>query len=157
MAPCTLSNAALHSQAHQMQHCCCLKIWPVCLRCNHAVPQITAPNLIVCAHHREVQAVIDRESQPAPNSEPIKFPQQYAQSYFSQYLQLLKRLNSTYWRNVPYNGTRFVFGTVIALLMGCILWNIGTKRSTVQVGGELSRCLVSLSGPESAMTAFAVA
>ncbi|KAK9794008.1 hypothetical protein WJX73_008792 [Symbiochloris irregularis] len=90
---------------------------------------------------KEVQSVVDRESQPAPNVEPIKFSQQYAQSYFSQYLLLLKRLNTTYWRNVPYNGTRFIFGTVIALLMGCILWNIGTKRSTVQ---EFSNILGAL-------------
>ena len=48
------------------------------------------------------------------------------------HVQLYKRLNTTYWRNVPYNGTRFIFSTVIALLLGCILWDIGTERSTVQ-------------------------
>ena len=85
--------------------------------------------------------MIQRESQPAPGSEPIRFDQQYAQSTWKQYLLLLKRISTTYWRNVPYNGARFVFAGVIALLLGCILWNIGTRRSTAQ---EFSNILGSL-------------
>ena len=45
-----------------------------------------------------------------------------------QFLQLNKRNYMQYWRNVPYNGTRFIFGIVIALIMGCILWDVGGKR-----------------------------
>lgn len=77
--------------------------------------------------------MIKHESQAQPGAQPLSFDNQYAQSQWSQYVQLLRRLNTTYWRNVPYNGTRFIFATVIALLMGCILWNIGTSRGTVQV------------------------
>ena len=49
-----------------------------------------------------------------------------------QFLELLKRDYTQYWRNVPYNGTRFAFSGVIGLIIGCILWNIGTRRSSVQ-------------------------
>lgn len=81
---------------------------------------------------RELHDMIERDSQPLPDSQPLSFTTQYAQSSWVQYTQLLKRLNITYWRNVPYNGTRFIFAAVIALLLGCVLWNIGTNYSSIQ-------------------------
>ena len=53
---------------------------------------------------REVGHMVEHESQAAPGVEAIHFDKQYAQSNWSQYVQLLKRINITYWRNVPYNG-----------------------------------------------------
>ena len=47
----------------------------------------------------------------------------------AQFVELLKRDYTQYWRIVPYNGTRFAFSGVIAAIMGCILWNIGDRRS----------------------------
>ena len=38
------------------------------------------------------------------------------------------RFWQSYWRNVPYNGTRFIFATVLALLFGSILWDVANKR-----------------------------
>jgi hypothetical protein len=38
------------------------------------------------------------------------------------------RFWQSYWRNVPYNGTRFIFATVLALLFGSILFNVDHKR-----------------------------
>jgi hypothetical protein len=38
------------------------------------------------------------------------------------------RFWQSYLRNVPYNGTRFIFAVVLALLFGSILWNVGHKK-----------------------------
>ena len=34
----------------------------------------------------------------------------------------------SYWRNPAYNATRFVFATVVALLVGTILWDVGAGQ-----------------------------
>ena len=46
----------------------------------------------------------------------------------AQFVELLKRDYTQYWRNIPYNGTRFAFSGVIGAIMGCILWSIGNRR-----------------------------
>ncbi len=38
------------------------------------------------------------------------------------------RFWKSYARDVPYNGTRFIFATVLGLLFGLILWNCGHKK-----------------------------
>ena len=45
-----------------------------------------------------------------------------------QFALLLSRDFTQYWRNVPYNGTRFVFGAGFGLIMGCIFWSTGDRR-----------------------------
>ena len=50
------------------------------------------------------------------------------QQWCVQFVELLKRDYTQYWRNVPYNGTRFAFSGVIGAIMGCILWSIGDRR-----------------------------
>ena len=42
-------------------------------------------------------------------------------------LLVVCRLWQSYARDVPYNGTRFIFAGVLGLLFGLILWNCGHK------------------------------
>ena len=43
-------------------------------------------------------------------------------------LRVLRRLWQSYARDVPYNGTRFIFAAVLGLLFGLILWNCAHKQ-----------------------------
>ena len=43
-------------------------------------------------------------------------------------LWVLRRLWQSYARDVPYNGTRFIFAAVLGLLFGLILWNCAHKQ-----------------------------
>ena len=59
-----------------------------------------------------------------------------------QFVELLKRDYSQYWRNVPYNGTRFAFSGVIGAIIGCILWSIGDRRCAHTCSLQLLRCVL---------------
>ena len=52
------------------------------------------------------------------------------------------RFWKSYFRNVPYNGTRFIFAVVLALLFGSILWNVGHKKCAL--GHPSHGCLTAL-------------
>lgn len=71
---------------------------------------------------------IEQLQVPPEGEQALAFPKPHAQSFFSQFWWIEWKLQISYWRNSTYNGTRLLFATVIALLMGCILWNIGSKR-----------------------------
>ena len=77
---------------------------------------------------RRNDELIEQLSVPPEGEQELSFPKQFAQSSFAQFWWIEWKLQISYWRNAAYNGTRLLFATVIALLMGCILWNIGSKR-----------------------------
>ena len=77
---------------------------------------------------RNNEDLIARLSKPAEGADELRFSRQYAQSSLVQFWWIEWKLQISYWRNGAYNGTRLLFATTIALLMGCILWNIGSKR-----------------------------
>ncbi|KAF5191009.1 pleiotropic drug resistance protein 1-like [Thalictrum thalictroides] len=47
----------------------------------------------------------------------------------------------SYWRNTPYTAVRFLFTTSIAILLGIIFWDLGSRRSRPQ---ELSNAMGSM-------------
>ena len=51
-----------------------------------------------------------------------------------------RRFWKSYFRNVPYNGTRFIFAIVLALLFGSILWNVGHKKCGSPVFSPFHGC-----------------
>lgn len=51
-----------------------------------------------------------------PSRNPLVFPR--------------SRNVAQYWRNPAYNGVRYVFCVVLALLLGSIYWDMGMKRHT---------------------------
>ncbi|KAG2590002.1 hypothetical protein PVAP13_5NG314600 [Panicum virgatum] len=78
------------------------------------------------------KALIKELSQPAPGSSDLHFPSKYAQSSITQCMACLWKQNLSYWRNPPYNTVRFFFTTIIALLLGTIFWDLGSKVKTSQ-------------------------
>jgi energy-coupling factor transporter ATP-binding protein EcfA2/ABC-type multidrug transport system permease subunit len=82
--------------------------------------------------HEWNQALIKELSSPAPGSQDLNFPTQYAQSFNVQCMACLWKQHWSYWRNPHYNAVRFFFTTVVALLFGTIFWDLGTKRGKQQ-------------------------
>eukprot|EP00884_Botryococcus_braunii_P023385 jgi/Botrbrau1/9730/Bobra.0388s0022.1 len=62
----------------------------------------------------------------------LAFLNKYPQSQWNQFVLLLRRNFVSYWRDPAYNGTRFVFALIMALLFGTILWQIGDTRAHIQ-------------------------
>jgi ABC-2 type transporter len=81
-----------------------------------------------CLPRRQMDALIAANSTPEPGSEPLAFDVQYAQTMSRQFRMILSRHWASYYRNPPYNGTRFFFATAIAVLFGTILWQVGADR-----------------------------
>ncbi|AQK96514.1 ABC transporter G family member 40 [Zea mays] len=73
------------------------------------------------------KALIKELSQPAPGSTDLHFSSKYAQSFNTQCVACLWKQNLSYWRNPPYNTVRFFFTGIIALLLGTIFWDLGSK------------------------------
>jgi ABC-type multidrug transport system permease subunit len=84
------------------------------------------------ATFRNVQAEIDKLEVPPEGSRALHFDSQFAQSQWVQFNELIRRNLTSYARNPSYNGTRFIFGAVLGLLFGSILWQIGQKRGNIQ-------------------------
>ncbi|XP_062195514.1 ABC transporter G family member 36-like isoform X2 [Phragmites australis] len=78
------------------------------------------------------KALIKELSQPAPGSSDLHFPSSYSRSSVTQCVACLWKQNQSYWRNPPYNTVRFFFTTIIALLLGTIFWDLGSKVETSQ-------------------------
>ncbi|CAL5359016.1 unnamed protein product [Camellia sinensis] len=82
--------------------------------------------------YRRNKDLIKDLSTPPPGSKDIYFPTQYSQAFFIQCTACLWKQHLSYWRNPPYNAVRFLFTTCIALLLGTIFWDLGSKRETQQ-------------------------
>ncbi|PQQ17542.1 pleiotropic drug resistance protein 1 isoform X2 [Prunus yedoensis var. nudiflora] len=78
------------------------------------------------------KSLIEELSTPAPGSKDLYFPTQYPQSFFIQYMACLWKQHWSYWLNPEYNAIRFIYTTVVALLLGTMFWNLGTKMTKPQ-------------------------
>lgn len=74
-----------------------------------------------------MQKVIAAESIPKEGSKPLVFETDFAQSHFHQFLILLRRNFSAYWKMPSYNSVRFFAATGIGLIFGSIFWGLGKK------------------------------
>lgn len=73
-------------------------------------------------------------SMPTPGSSSgLLFQNKYSESFFKQCLICLWKQNLSYWRNVHYNGGRYFFAGMIALLFGTAFWNLGMRRWAFQL------------------------
>ncbi|KAJ7541808.1 hypothetical protein O6H91_10G077700 [Diphasiastrum complanatum] len=72
--------------------------------------------------------LIQELSVPAPGSQDLEFPTQYAQKFSVQLQACLWKQHLTYWRSPFYNVVRMFFTLVSALIFGSIFWNKGLKR-----------------------------
>ena len=78
--------------------------------------------------HRDIEALVDRLSQPEPGSQQLLFESEHAQSLIGQYCVLLRKGTVSYWRNPGYNAVRFTFTVVYGVLMGAAFWGLGSNR-----------------------------
>ncbi|TVU10992.1 hypothetical protein EJB05_44550, partial [Eragrostis curvula] len=73
------------------------------------------------------KALTKELSLSAPGSSDLYFPTKYSQSSLTQCVACLWKQNMSYWRNPGYNGVRFIFTIVVALLLGTVYWDLGGK------------------------------
>ncbi|XP_061353915.1 pleiotropic drug resistance protein 1-like isoform X2 [Gastrolobium bilobum] len=82
--------------------------------------------------YRRNKQLIAELSNPAPGSKDLHFPTKYSQSLWVQCLACLWKQHWSYWRNPPYTAVRFFSTTIIALLLGTMFWDLGSKHSNRQ-------------------------
>ncbi|XP_077211753.1 pleiotropic drug resistance protein 1-like isoform X1 [Tasmannia lanceolata] len=81
---------------------------------------------------RRNEALIKELSIPSPGSIDLYFSTQYSQPFYTQCMACLWKQHWSYWRNPPYTAVRFIFTTIIALMIGTIFWDLGSKTNTQQ-------------------------
>ncbi|KAH7447520.1 hypothetical protein KP509_01G110200 [Ceratopteris richardii] len=81
---------------------------------------------------RDNQAMIKQMSVPASGSKDLYFPSKYSQSFAGQLLASLWKQNLSYWRNPGYCAVRMFLTTVIAIMLGSIFWDLGSKMENDQ-------------------------
>ncbi|GAB2293588.1 transcription factor [Dionaea muscipula] len=81
---------------------------------------------------RRAKAVIQELSVPQQDLKELSFPTQYSQSSLVQFLACLWKQHYSYWHNPAYTTLRVVDTTLVAVLLGTIFWDLGTKLSTIQ-------------------------
>ncbi|XP_030526169.1 pleiotropic drug resistance protein 1-like [Rhodamnia argentea] len=82
--------------------------------------------------YRRNKALIKELSIPSPNSKDLYFPTKYSQSTSTQLMACLWKQHWSYWRNPPYTAVRYLFTILIALMIGTMFWDLGSKTTREQ-------------------------
>ncbi|XP_020525378.1 ABC transporter G family member 39 [Amborella trichopoda] len=82
--------------------------------------------------YRKNKEMIEALSSPPPGSEDLYFPTQYSQPFLTQCFACLWKQHWSYWRNPSYTAMKFIFTFFIALLIGTMFWDLGSKRANPQ-------------------------
>ncbi len=77
---------------------------------------------------RAINEMVEELSQPKPGTSPLAFESEHAQPLLNQYLIILKKNTTAYWRCPSYNAVRFTFTAIFAVLMGAAFWQFGRDR-----------------------------
>lgn len=77
--------------------------------------------------YRRRQQLIAEAMKADADVPPLHFATKYACGAMRQYLVILHKFSSTYWRNPSYNATRFTFTLAIAIVFGTTFWKLGNK------------------------------
>ncbi|CAL9023392.1 unnamed protein product [Prunus brigantina] len=105
--------------------------------------------------YRRNKSLIEELSTPAPGSKDLYFPTRYPQSFFTQCKACLWKQHWSYWHNPEYNAIRLIYTTIVALLLGTMFWNLGSKMEKQQelfnAIGSMYASVIFL-GIENAMT-----
>ncbi|XP_057766257.1 pleiotropic drug resistance protein 1-like [Salvia miltiorrhiza] len=78
--------------------------------------------------YRRNKALIAELSKAIPGSKDVHFGGRYSQSLLKQCKACLWKQQLSYSRNPPYIAVRLMFTTFIALMLGTIFWDLGSKR-----------------------------
>ncbi|RHN48292.1 putative iron-chelate-transporting ATPase [Medicago truncatula] len=82
--------------------------------------------------YRRNKALIKELSTPAPCSKDLYFTSQYSRSFWTQCMACLWKQHWSYWRNPVYTAIRFMYSTAVAVMLGTMFWNLGSKIEKVQ-------------------------
>ncbi|CAA0829240.1 ABC transporter G family member 34 [Striga hermonthica] len=82
--------------------------------------------------YRRNEELIKQLSLPAPGSEDLYFPTQFAQSFINQCKACFWKQHLSYWRHPQYNSIRFFMTAIIGIIFGVIFWDKGGQLSTQQ-------------------------
>ncbi|KAL5975219.1 ABC transporter G member 39 [Asimina triloba] len=82
--------------------------------------------------YRRNKALIRELSSPPPGSQELHFTTQYSQPFTTQCMACLWKQRMSYWRNPPYTAVRVLFTSFIALMLGTIFWDLGSKTKKRQ-------------------------
>ncbi|KAL5059786.1 hypothetical protein RYX36_031390 [Vicia faba] len=82
--------------------------------------------------YRRNKALIKELSTAAPGSTDLYFRSQYSTSFFTQCMTCLWKQHRSYWCNPIYSAIRFLYSTILAVLLGTMFWNLGPKIIKVQ-------------------------
>ncbi|KAL1548431.1 transcription factor [Salvia divinorum] len=74
------------------------------------------------------KALIAELNKPIPDSKDVHFNGRYSQTFLKQCKACLWKQHLSYSRNPPYIAVRLMFTTFIALMLGTIFWDLGSKR-----------------------------
>ncbi|XP_051142599.1 pleiotropic drug resistance protein 2-like isoform X2 [Andrographis paniculata] len=82
--------------------------------------------------YRRNEELIKQLSSPAPGSSEVRFPTEYAQSFFIQCRACFWKQHLSYWRHPRYNAVRFFMTIIIGAMFGIIFWDKGQQMSKQQ-------------------------
>ncbi|XP_016551122.2 pleiotropic drug resistance protein 1 [Capsicum annuum] len=77
--------------------------------------------------YRRNKALISELSVPRPGTNDLHFDNQYSQPFWTQCMACLWKQHWSYWRNPAYTAVRYIFTIFIALAIGTMFWDLGTK------------------------------
>ncbi|BDA47821.1 probable pleiotropic drug resistance protein 1 [Coccomyxa sp. Obi] len=66
---------------------------------------------------------------PAPDSQPLRFEARFPRSFLQQFMIIIRKNFTLYWRLPDYNAVRLVFTCIFGLLIGSIFWRKGNKTN----------------------------
>ncbi|XP_047340714.1 pleiotropic drug resistance protein 1-like [Impatiens glandulifera] len=82
--------------------------------------------------YKKNKAVIEELSRPAPGSKDLHFGSKYSQSFFTQCIACLWKQHLSYWRNPTYTAMRVYITAMMAVILGTLSYNMGSKRDRIQ-------------------------
>ncbi|KAL8043077.1 hypothetical protein ABFX02_09G094400 [Erythranthe guttata] len=82
--------------------------------------------------YRRNKDLINELSRPKPGAIDLYFPTQYSQPLFTQCIACLWKQHSSYWRNPLYSAVKILYTTFIALIVGSMFWDLGSRKGTKQ-------------------------
>ncbi|GER28926.1 pleiotropic drug resistance ABC transporterfamily protein [Striga asiatica] len=96
------------------------------------VPEIKEATILPLGCWMRNEELIKQLSLPAPGSEDLYFPTQFAQSFINQCKACFWKQHLSYWRHPQYNSIRFFMTAIIGIIFGVIFWDKGGQLSTQQ-------------------------
>lgn len=77
---------------------------------------------------RQIEDLIAKLSVPPEDKPALAFDSFFPRNYLDQFKLIFWKFWMSYWRNPTYNGTRFIFAGGLAILIGTILWDVGSQK-----------------------------